>query len=109
MPSSAEAMLRTSSTRHWSPTPRQSHWKTPTQDWTAACRDAAVSPSFTPSVSRMACRLVTCGTVSKIRFASRNHVPIAVPPLARRPSTARTASARVLADMAASGPWRPVG
>ena len=105
VPSRAEAMPRTSSTRHWSPTPRQSHWKTPMQLCTAAASDCGVSPSLTPSVSRIAWRFVTCGTVWKIWRASVSHVPIAVPPWARRPSMARLASPRVCDDIGTSAPW----
>ena len=105
VPSSAEAMPRTSSTRHWSPTPRQSHWKAPMQDWTAACSEAGVSPSLTPSVSRIACRFVTCGTVSKIWRARVSQVPIAVPPLGAQALDGAVASPRVCDDIGTRAPW----
>jgi hypothetical protein len=99
VPSSADAMARSSSTRQSVPTPRQSQVNRPTTasraDWNTATR----SP-FWPSVSRMACRTPPGRSTpcrSAICPARASQVPIAVAPLARSRCTSAVASARVRA------------
>ena len=99
LPSRADAMARSSSTRQSVPTPRQSQVNRPTTASSAAWNTACRSP-FCPSVSRMACRSAPA-CWSAIWPASVSQVPIAVAPLARSRLTVSAASARVRASATA--------
>ena len=115
VPSSAWAIRRTSATCQSTPTPRQSHWKRPATAAIAALSCSGVSLWFSPSVRRMACRLVSVPpdgppTDSNSRPASSSHWPIAVPPSARNCCTAWWAWKRWLASMTTRpGPERTGG
>ena len=102
VPSSAEAMRRSSPTSQSVPTPRQSHWKRPSQRSSTASRCSGVSPSFWPSVSRIAWWIAS-GAVLNSSAASESHVPMAVPSLGHSSSIASLASLRVCDDATASG------
>lgn len=98
-PSSRFAIRRSWATSQSAPTPRQSHWNTPSHLSSAWSSSASVWP-FWPSVSRIAWWIAS-GLVSISSRASSSHLPIAVPPPACIRLTASLASSRVVAEAAA--------
>ncbi len=104
VPSSAEAILRSSSTFQSVPTPRQSAVKWPVTRPIARSSSAAVSCSLLPSVSRMACRIGMSRRVRKSWSALVSQVPMAVPPAAVSRRSDSRARARVSGEAMARVP-----
>ena len=84
LPSMAWAILRISATFQSTPTPRASTWKSPAQLAIAWSSWAWVSLWFSPSVSRMTCFWARMPIEPNRALHRFSHVPIAVPPSARK-------------------------